>query len=194
MSNTLISPSAMQKSVAIMAVVCLIAIFLSSLMGRVKDPSITVVTSGAQRTQEQAMMAEISGLMAEVDRNPDNVPAMIELAHLFMLMDAWERSYAFWNRILAIEPENELALNQAGFTLFQLERFTEAEERFQALLDLDPDNYRSHYNLGIMYKYYLDDQEKAEHHFHRILEIAPEDPELIQRIQHELDNPVVETE
>lgn len=187
MSNSIISPGTMQKSVALLAIICLIAIFSTSLMNRVKNPSIVVESRSAPSSQEQAMMSEINALMAEVDRNPDNVRALIELAHIFMLMDAWERALAFWKRVLAIEPENQLALNQTGFSLFQLDRYEESEQFFQALLQLDPDNYRSHYNLGIMYRYYLNDHDSAEFHFQRILEISPEEPQLMERVQRELE-------
>jgi len=190
MSNSLISPGTMQKSVAFLAIVCLAVIFLSSLWSRVQNPSITVETRTASSTEEQAVMAQVSVLMAEVEKNPENVQALAELAHAFMLMQAWERSYAFWKRILVLEPENKLALNQAGFTLFQQERYSEAVDYFKALLKLDEENYRSLFNLGIIYKYYLDDQEKAEANFQRILDIGPEDPQLLERVRRELDNPL----
>jgi len=190
MSNSLISPGTMQKSVAFLAVVCLAVIFLSSLWSRVQNPSITVETRTAPSTQEQAVMAQVSALMAEVEENPENVQALTELAHAFMLMQAWERSYAFWKRILVLEPDNRLALNQAGFTLFQQERYSEAVDYFKALLKLDEENYRSLFNLGIIYKYYLDDQDKAEANFQRILDIGPEDPQVLERVRRELDNPL----
>jgi len=180
----------MQKSVAFLAIVCLAVIFLSSLWSRVQNPSITVETRTASSTEEQAVMAQVSVLMAEVEKNPENVQALAELAHAFMLMQAWERSYAFWKRILVLEPENKLALNQAGFTLFQQERYSEAVDYFKALLKLDEESYRSLFNLGIIYKYYLDDQEKAEANFQRILDIGPEDPQLLERVRRELDNPL----
>ncbi len=188
MSNSLISLNTMQKSVAVMAIVCLAAIFLSSLWSRVQNPGITEEFRTAPASQDQAMMAEVSALMAEVDRNPDNVEALTELAHIFMLMSAWERSLAFWQRILSLEPENKLALNQAGFSLFQLERHSEAVEKFDTLLGLDENNYRSHYNLGIIFKYYLDDKDRAKEHFEMILAIEPDDPELLERVSIELED------
>ena len=192
MSNSLISPGTMQKSVAFLAIVCLAVIFLSSLWSRVQNPSITVETRSAPSAEEQAMMADVSKLMAEVERNPENVEALTELAHIFMLMQAWERSYTFWKRVLVFEPENKLALNQAGFTLFQQERYSEAAEFFKARLQLEEQNYRSLFNLGIIFKYYLDDQDKAEAYFQKILEFGPEDPQLIERVMRELDNPGAE--
>ncbi|WP_028574602.1 tetratricopeptide repeat protein [Desulfonatronovibrio hydrogenovorans] len=186
MSNSFISPSAMQKTVAFMAILSLVAIFSTSLWSRVQDPSIIVETRTGPQSQDQAMMAEITALMAEVDRNPENVQALKELAHFFMLMEAWDRAYAFWNRILALEPENDLALNQAGFSLFQLERYPEAVELFESLLEIDPGNYRSHFNLAIIFKYYLDDQQRAVDHFKSILDINPDDEQLLNRVNAEL--------
>ncbi len=191
MSYSIISPRTMQKSVAFLAVVCLVAIFASSLWNRIQDPGITVESRSAPAGQDQAMMAEVSALMAEVEENPQNVEALTQLAHVFMLMEAWDRSYSFWRRILALEPENELALNQAGFTLFQMERYSEAVQYFDTLLEMDEDNFRSHFNLGIIYKYYLNDQDRARQHFQRILEIDPDNPQLMERVKEELESPPV---
>lgn len=188
MNSSFISIKSMQKIVAVFAIACLLGIFVVSLINRVQNPGITIENREAPVAQEQQMMAEVSALMAEVDRNPDNVPALTELAHIFMLMDAWERSFAFWKRILAIEPENMLALNQAGFTLFQQEKFSEAVEYFDKILQLDPHNYRSHFNLGIIYKYYLTDEDRAAGHFQAILEIGPDDEQLIERVKAELES------
>ncbi len=189
MSNSLISLRTMQKSVAFLAIICLAVIFLSSLWSRVQNPGITVEPRSAPSTEEQAMMAEVSTLMAEVERNPENIEALTELAHVFMLMQAWERSFSFWKRVLALEPENKLALNQAGFTLFQQERYAEAAGFFEELLKLDAENHRSLFNLGIIYKYYLDDQDKAQAYFEKILDLGSEDQQLLERVQRELDNP-----
>lgn len=188
MSNSLISLRTMQKSVAFLAIICLAVIFLSSLWSRVQNPGITVEPRSAPSTEEQAMMAEVSTLMAEVERNPENIEALTELAHVFMLMQAWERSFSFWKRVLALEPENKLALNQAGFTLFQQERYAEAAGFFEELLKLDAENHRSLFNLGIIYKYYLDDQDKAQAYFEKILDLGSEDQQLLERVQRELDN------
>jgi cytochrome c-type biogenesis protein CcmH/NrfG len=189
MSKSLISPGTMQKSVVFLAIICLAVIFVSCLWNRVQSPGITVETRSAPSTEEQAMMAEVSALMAEVERNPENVGALTELAHVFMLMQAWERSFSFWKRVLALEPDNKLALNQAGFTLFQQERYEEAAGFFEELLKTDPENHRSLFNLGIIHKYYLDDQDRALAYFERIMDLEPEDRQLVDRVQRELDNP-----
>ncbi|MFP4083415.1 MAG: tetratricopeptide repeat protein [Desulfonatronovibrio sp.] len=191
MSYSIISPRTMQKSVALLAIICLAAMFAASLWSRIQEPGITVESRSAPAGQDQAMMAEVTALMAEVEENPQNVEALTELAHVFMLMEAWERSYSFWRRILDIEPANELALNQAGFTLFQMERHSEAVEYFETLLEMDEDNFRSHFNLGIIYKYYLNDPDRARQHFQRILEIAPDNPQLMERVKEELESPAV---
>ncbi len=178
----------MQKSVAVLAMVCLAAIFFSSLWNRVHNPGITVETRVGPSQQEQAMMGQVSTLMAEVERNPENIQALTELAQAFMVMQAWQRAYSFWQRVLALEPDNQLALNQAGFSLFQQERYTEAVDYFETLLKLDNENYRSLFNMGVIFKYYLDDQERATKYFQQILEISPDDEQLLERVRRELDN------
>lgn len=192
MSNTMINSEFTSKIVALVSMICLAVIVAVSLINRIQDPGITVQTRSGPSQQEQAMMSQLTELMAEVERNPDNASALAELAHIFMLMEAWERSLHFWEKLLELEPDDPMALNQAGFCLFQLERHQEAVAYFEKLLGLDPDNYHSHFNLGIIFKYYLNDQDRAEKHFQAILEISPDDPALLDRVRQELQAAPVE--
>ncbi|MFW5730104.1 MAG: tetratricopeptide repeat protein [Desulfonatronovibrionaceae bacterium] len=194
MNNTMINPGFVRKSTALVSMICLAAILAVSLIDRIQDPGITVQTGSGPSQQEQAMMSQLTELMTEVERNPDNVQALTELAHIFMLMEAWERSLNFWERVLALEPEDPMALNQAGFCLFQLERHEEAVTYFEKLLDIDPENYHSHFNLGIIFKYYLNDQDRAEKHFQAVLDISPDDPAFLDRVRQELQAAPAEEE
>ncbi len=188
MKDGLITTAGLQKAVAVFGVVCLVVIFLSSVWNRIQSPSIVIDTHAGQQ-QQQDMMARVTSLMEEVERNPENVEALSELANAFMRLENWERAFTFWERVLDVEPNHEMALNQAGFTLFQQGRYSQAAEYFQRLLEINPENYHSHFNLAIIYKYHLDEQELAENHLERILELDPDHPELLDRVRQELESP-----
>ena len=190
MSNKLLSSSAMQRTVIVFALLALAVIFVSSVWHRIQSPSLVIETRAQQADRDA--MSRVAALMQEVERDPENVRALTELANFFMRTEDWDRAFAFWKRILGIDPENRLALNQAGFTLFQKGRHADAAELFRRLLDLDPENYHSHFNLAIIYKYYLNDQAKAEEHLKNILDIDPDNPELMERVRSELDSPLPE--
>ncbi len=79
--------------------------------------------------------------------------------------------------LAAVEPEtaeNGLwALAMAAYNDNDLER---ARERFDRLLEVNPDRARAHYYLGLMYVTEQDNP-KAIEHLQRFRELAPDDPE-----------------
>ncbi|WP_291320930.1 tetratricopeptide repeat protein [Desulfonatronospira sp.] len=187
MNSSLLSPSAMQRTVVVFALLGLAVIFLSSIWYRIQSPSLVVETHARQADQQ--MMARIAGLMQEVQENPENLHAILDLAGFFMQNEEWDRAYSFWNRALELDPDHQLALNQAGFTLFRMGEHARARDKFKRLLEINPENHQGHYNLAIIYKYYLDDQEMAREHFQTILKLDPDNQELLERVRQELETP-----
>ncbi|RQD78844.1 tetratricopeptide repeat protein [Desulfonatronospira sp. MSAO_Bac3] len=187
MSSGLLSSISIRRAVVAFAMLGLAVIFLSSIWYRIDSPSLVEETQ--TRQADQQMMARIAGLMQEVEQNPENVEAITELAGFFMQNQDWDKALSFWRRALSVDPDNQLALNQAGFTLFQMQQHEEAREKFERLLELNPENHQGHFNLAIIYKYYLDEQEKAREHLEKILEIDPDHPELLERVRQELETP-----
>jgi tetratricopeptide (TPR) repeat protein len=56
-------------------------------------------------------------------------------------------------------------------------RYKEAVREYKKTLDLVPDNADIHYNLGIIYDDYLQDNEKANFYYGRYLELYPDAPD-----------------
>jgi tetratricopeptide (TPR) repeat protein len=54
-------------------------------------------------------------------------------------------------------------------------RYRQAEEEFLKVLDVDPDDAGTHYNLGVLYDDDLHEPAKARIHYERFLELAPGD-------------------
>ncbi len=67
----------------------------------------------------------------------------LPLSHLEQHNEALE----YYNKALALEPKNTIALNNIGFTLNELERFNEALPYFNQILELD-DSFVDAYNNG----------------------------------------------
>ncbi|WP_291318365.1 tetratricopeptide repeat protein [Desulfonatronospira sp.] len=187
MSSGLLSSTSIQRAVVVLAILGLAVIFVSSVWYRIQSPSLVQETQ--TRQQDQQMMARIAGLMQEVEQNPQNIEAITQLASFFMQNQDWDKALSFWRRALNVDPDNQLALNQAGFTLFQMQRHAEAREKFDRLLELNPENHQGHFNLAIIYKYYLDEPEKAREHLEKIIELDPDHPDLLERVRQELETP-----
>lgn len=164
----------------------LVLLFIGSIVYRLQNPSLTMQ---ARPSEASMAMNEIAALMARLDNEPNHLPTLLSLGDQFMRMSSWERAAVFWKRVLAVEPEQDRALNGLGVAYYNMEEFPESAEQFRRLVEIRPENHRAHFNLGMLYKHYLEEPDQARKHFQRVLEINPDDEELLERIQAELAEP-----
>jgi len=169
----------------------LLVLVFSTLVYRVENPSIVQREEHRHQMPGGAMgqmggMDGIADLMKNLQDNPDDVNTMRTLGMTFMDMQAWDRSLAFWEMILERNPTDIMALNQKGFCLFELEKYSEAAEFFTKMLEIDPSNERAHFNLGILFKYYLEEPEHAQEHFQAVVDGQGKDAQLVENAQKEL--------
>ncbi|GAB6176056.1 hypothetical protein JCM16814_09470 [Desulfobaculum senezii] len=166
-------PGGRQVLLLLMAV-GLVALFAGSLVYRAKHPSLTqhVEHTGSQQGGGQAMsgasMEMIKALMAKLEENPKDVHVLHTLGEQFMRMKAWDRAKALLERGLSVEPANKQILRLLGLTEFNMEHYAEAAEKFETVVALEPGDYISHYNLGIVYAHFLEKPEKAREHFEAV--------------------------
>lgn len=161
-----------------------VLIGLAALAYRVEHPSIVVHEERRGMNEGMGNMAEISALMERLQVNPEDQDAMRHLGMLFMQMSAWTRAMSFWDMLLAKAPEDLEALNQKGVCLFQLGRHLEAAEVFSRMLKVDAQNPHAHYNLGVLYAYYLNATDTARGHFDAV--IHGSDPQLAAQAKEDL--------
>lgn len=183
-------PRGARRNVLYFLLACLGCIVFATVLYRVENPSI--VQHEARQEMPGGMgqmggdMAGISSMMQKLKANPEDVEAMRGLGMAFMEMQAWEKSLSFWDMVLEKSPEDVMALNQKGFCLFELGKHAEAAELFERMLTLEKGNFHAHYNLGVIYKHYLSQPEKAAEHFRAVVDAAPDDPELVENARREL--------
>lgn len=163
----------------------LLLLFIGSFIYRLQNPSLTIQ---AKQSEPSPAMNDIGELMTRLDSQPNHLPTLMTLGDQFMRMGSWDRASVFWKRALAVDPSQDRALNGLGVAYYNQDQFAESAEQFQHIITMHPDNHRAHFNLGMLYKHYLDDAGKARLHFERVLELNPADEELITRIQGELSD------
>ena len=110
-------------------------------------------------------MNALRALMQQMSENPNDIGIQIELAKRFAGLGAWERSLMFAQNAVNLQPSNAEALNLFGLSLFRLERYKEAESAYQQLASVDSKSVMAQYNLGVIYKHFLNDPKKGEDHF-----------------------------
>jgi Flp pilus assembly protein TadD len=166
------------------ALAAVVLIGLAALAYRVEHPSIVVHEERRSMNEGMGNMAEVSALMERLQANPEDEDAMRHLGMLFMQMGAWVRAMNFWDMVLAKAPKDLEALNQKGVCLFQLGRHPEAAEVFSRMVEVDAQNPHAHYNLGVLYAYYLNATDTARRHFEAV--VHGPDPRLAAQAKEDL--------
>jgi tetratricopeptide (TPR) repeat protein len=123
---------------------------------------------------EQDMEA-MREMMRAMQENPDDPDVNLQLAGRFLEMGAYEQAATFAQNVLNVRPGDARAMNLYAVALFQQGSHQASAEAFQQLLDMGGENVMAHYNLGVLYKYYLDQPERAVGHFQRAMEMNPEE-------------------
>lgn len=157
-------------------------LFVGSILYRLQNPSLTMPGQGPQA----AIMNKIAELMASLDNEPNHLPTLMALGDQFMRKESWDRAAVFWKRALAVDPAQDQALNGLGVAYYNMDQFSDSAKQFERIIVLQPDNPRAHFNLGMLYKHYLNEPERARMYFERVLELNPDDEQLMGRIQEEL--------
>lgn len=189
-------PQAARSRTLMVLLACVGLILFAAVAYRVENPSIVQhekpqeMPGGMGQSGDMGQMggdmSGIASMMQKLKDNPDDVEVMRALGMSFMEMRAWDKSMSFWDMLLAKNPSDVMALNQKGFCLFELEKHAEAAELFERMLGIEPNNFHAHFNLGIIYKHYLQQPDKAVGHFQAVVDAAPDDPELVDSAKREL--------
>lgn len=185
-------PVSVRKVALMIAGISLAAMVAYSVGYRMEHPSLTKHNNDHPGHAEHASdmgdnpMAMVGALMQKLQENPGDIDLMSTLGRSFMSMQSWERALTFWDMILEVEAENTLALNQKGVCLFRLKRFKEAAEPLERILVIDKEDLHARFNLGILYKHYLDNPDQAKAYFQAVLDAKPDDKTLLEGARKEL--------
>lgn len=98
-------------------------------------------------TQEEALNQFIDALRF----NPKNTHALLMLGNIYArYFNDKPAALVFFQRILEIEPENYLALNNIGGTLAEIGNLTDAKHFFEKALQSNPNYTNAHLGLAIL--------------------------------------------
>jgi len=184
-------PQVARRRVTVFLLACLGAMLFAAVVYRVENPTIVQHEErrempGGGSMDKMGDMGAVSAMMKRLQDSPDDIEAMRSLGMTFMEMQAWDKALSFWDMVLERHEHDVMALNQKGFCLFELEKYAEAAALFEQMLGIEPDNFHAHYNLGVIYKYYLEQPDTAAAHFQAVVDAAPDDPALVSNARREL--------
>lgn len=131
-------------------------------------------------------MAKVKEYMAAVEKNPNDVEALIDLGNSFLMMRAWDRALEPLDRAHELRPDDIRVLKGIGIAHFNKEEYVKASAAYDRILEIDPDDTLALFNLGVIFKYYFDKPEPARTYFEKVLSIEKDDAELIKMAKQEL--------
>lgn len=206
-----------RKTVILSVIVSVAAMFATSFVYRIQNPNLYVeVRQGAQAPEDhdhdgdgvqdhgpdedaatntppgmgQGMggaMAKVREYMAEVEKNPNDVKALINLGNSFLMMRAWDRALEPLEKANTLEPGNVGLLKAIGIAYFNKQDFDKATAAYEQILSIDPNDTLALFNLGVINKYYFEKTDVARMYFEKVLEIEKDDAEIIKMARQELE-------
>jgi cytochrome c-type biogenesis protein CcmH/NrfG len=164
-----------KENLLLIAVVILIGLLAGVLISRFfkapQQPTTTAVTAPPVNYQQKIQMLE--GVVA---KDPGNHDVWVDLGNTYFDADQPMKAVEAYNKALALVPDDPDVLTDQGVMFRRLGWFDRAVENFTKASQLDPAHIQSLYNLGIIYRYDLQDLAKAREAWSRYLEINPTGP------------------
>ena len=135
---------------------------------------------------------DIAKLMQRALQNPEDPAPYIALGEQFMVLEDWRRAEAFLIKAVAIRPEDATPRRMMAVCQFKQNRPEDAAKTFEELLAIR-DDALALYDLATIYKYYLNNNERAVVLLNRALGIQDAEKELLDQIRGELAQSVPQT-
>lgn len=186
-------PRGAQKIILAALVGAVVVMFLGSFVYRMKGQGL-VVPVQPEQTNGMGGMGAMGGidvgrmqeLMAQMKTRPNDPAVLLELANTFMMMQAWDRALTLVDKAVKVAPDSVEANRAMGMVRFQRKEYPQAEKSFEIVLKLAPDDVLGHYNMGILLKYYLRKPAEGDQHFRRVVQLNPQDADVLKSAQEEL--------
>jgi tetratricopeptide (TPR) repeat protein len=132
-----------------------------------------------QRQDSAAARDEATSLCQEaVAIAQDDLTARLSLANLYTESNRLADANDHYQYILQKNPKNVGALVGLAVINRKRGRYNDALAHYKEALKNDPENRQLHYNLGLLYDYYLNQPDEARGHYQRYLALDG-DPQLL---------------
>lgn len=186
-----------RKLVLAVLLAALLAIFVGSFVYRMQGSGLVVEIQqerggmgkggpGGPMGMAGVDMEHLRELMRLVEQNPDDPKVLLELGNTFMMMQAWDKALEFLDKAVKLTPEDVRAHRAVGMVRFERKEYELARKSFALVLQKEPDDALSHYNMGILLKHYMKKPAEGDAHFRRVVQLNPQDPEVRKGAEAEL--------
>lgn len=169
----------MKKETILVGVVCLVAgLVIGMLAGEKSSGPTTPVSTGAPSAPPPAvnLQQKIGELKNIVAADPGNFQAWVALGNEYFDSNRFMDAIEAYDKALEIQPNSPNVLTDQGVMFRRLGWFDRAIQNFAKANEIDPSHATSVFNLGIVYRYDLQDFAKAQQAWTKFLEISPSGP------------------
>lgn len=169
----------MKKETLLIAAVALVAgLIIGSIVGQKSSGPSQQVATGVPKApvpivNSQQKITELKNIVAA---SPENLQAWVALGNEYFDRNQFMDSIEAYDKALEIQPNLPNVLTDQGVMFRRLGWFDRAITNFKKAHDLDPTHATSAYNLGVVYRYDLQDFPKAIEAWKRFLELNPTGP------------------
>lgn len=191
------------QKLILMALIGAIAImFIGSFAYRMKGTGLVVQIQPEQGAMGEGMggkggpmgmmgvdMEQLRELMRKMEENPNDPKVLVELANTFMMMQAWDKSLEFLITAEKAAPGDADVQRAMGMVRFERKEYELAQKAFDIVLKKDPNDVLAHYNMGILLKHYMKKPAEGDAHFRRVVQLNPQDADVLKSAQEELAAP-----
>ena len=181
----------MKKDTILVAVVALLAGLIIGWMAGQKSagPAPAAVTSAPPVQSPMPtvnVQQKIGELKAIVAKDPNNRQAWVALGNEYFDADQPMEAVEAYQKALDLNAKDANVLTDQGVMFRRLGWFDRAVDNFTRAYQADPSHAVSLYNLGITYRYDLQDFAKAQEAWTKFLAVNPNGPGS-DRVRQELE-------
>lgn len=167
----------MKKETIIVVVLALVAGVLVGVIysNWKKDTSVNTPAQAPAPVQAPVVnhQQQITMLEGIVAREPDNRNAWVQLGHKFFDANQPMKAIDAYGKALELEPNDSNVLTDQGVMYRRVGWYDKAITNFEKANALDRGHQQSLYNLGVVYRYDLQDFDKAIDAWSRFVALNP---------------------
>ncbi len=128
-------------------------VIVSEINGHVGARAEESLTMARYHRTNSNWPSAITSYLQVLEVDPEHMEALTELAAIYLKsdVDSLARAESVYNRILAIEPGNSLAMSGLGNVALKNEQYESAKSYFDQAIEADPDNTSAYSGLASAY-------------------------------------------
>ncbi|MCK5684989.1 tetratricopeptide repeat protein, partial [bacterium] len=98
--------------------------------------------------------------LSALQKEKSNITALEKISNLYFVNQNYRQAEGFFSKLSELLPDHPETIFKSAVIKYELNEFTESKIKFERLVNIDPDNYRCFYYLG-MIQFKIDEWNEA---------------------------------